>query len=361
MALLATPRLALDIRGQPASLQRVFTQHTGSGRPQLQKAAAMLSASQRVVITGIGASLNAALPLDSLLASRGIDSLAVECGELLHYRLAACEGATVVVVSRSGESIEIARLLAALKGRTPLIGITSEPGSSLAHEADILLTVGNLPDEMVAIQSYTSTLLTLTLLGRAALGELDAACREAEALLGCFSDWTAAQLTAMHDWDPFLANDPLIHLLGRGPSYASAREGALLCAEVAKAPAIAMPVASFRHGPIEVVDGRFRALLLTPHGPTRELNVGLARDLLRFGGALRMIGPAASGGDGLPWIHTPTCTPLWAPMLEILPLQVAAMRLAELRGVTVGSFRYISQVTRDERAMAPDQSAADKG
>jgi len=326
------------------------------GRPELLRAAQVLRSSRRVVVTGIGASLSAGLPLESLLCSRGIDTCVVEAGELLHYRLPACADAAVVVVSRSGESIEIAMLLAALKGRAALIGITNEPGSALAREADLVLTVGSLPDEMVAIQSYTGTLLTLTLLGRAALGELDAGCQEAAALLRCFSTWTVAQLDAIAAWDSFLAHDPLIHLLGRGPSYASALEGALLCAEVAKAPALAMPVASFRHGPIEVVEGRFRALVLAPRDHTRELNTGLARDVLRFGGAVRLIGPADS--DGLPWINTPPCPPLWAPILEVVPLQVAALRLAELRGVSVGSFRYISQVTRDERAMGSEPGAA---
>lgn len=350
----APPRLALDIRGQSASLAQVLAQHAGAGRPALKKAASLLRASWRVVITGIGASLNAALPLDSVLAAHGIPCLAVEAGELLHYRLGACDGATVVVVSRSGESIEIAMLLAALKARAAVIGVTNEAGSTLAREADLVLTVGSLPDEMVAIQSYTGTLLTLMLLGRAALGELDAGCQEAEQLLQPFEDWTRAQLDSAAAWDSFLAHDSLLHLLGRGPSYASAREGALMCAEVAKAAAIAMPVASFRHGPIEVVEGRFRGLLLTPQDATRELNIGLARDLLRFGGAVRLIGPAED--DGLAWIDTPPCPPLWAPLLEVVPLQVAAMRLAELRGVAVGSFRYISQVTRDERDMTPVQA-----
>jgi len=36
---------------------------------------------------------------------------------------------------------------------------------------------------------------------------------------------------------------------------------------------------------------------------------------------------------------------------------VAAMRHAELRGIAVGSFRYITQVTRDERAISRAQTA----
>lgn len=347
----ATPRLALDIRGQSASLARVLDHQCGAGRAQLRQAATLLRSSKRVVITGIGASLNAAIPLENFLCSRGISTCSVEAGELLHYRSAACEDATVAVISRSGESIEIAMLLEALRGRAPIVGVTHEPASPLAREADVVLEVRSLPDEMVAIQSYTGTLLGLYLLGMETMDQLDAGRREADQLLPALARWTDTQLQAMRDWDGFLSSGSVVHLLGRGPSCATAWEGALLFGEIAKAPAIGMAVASFRHGPIEVVDRGFRGLVFAPSGKTRDLNIGLAGDVLRFGGSVRLIGPAGSDGHGLPWIHTPSCPDMLAPLTEIVPIQVAAMRLAELRGIVPGSFRYISQITRDERAL----------
>ena len=349
----ATPRLALDIRGQAASLARVLDRQCGAGRTQLRQAAALLRTSKRVVITGIGASLNAAIPLENFLSSHGIGTCSVEAGELLHYRSAACQDATVIVVSRSGESIEIAMLLETLRGRVPIVGVTHEAGSKLAHEADVVLEVCSLPDEMVAIQSYTGTLLALHLLGMETVDQLDAARREVNELLPGFARWTDTQLQAARDWDGFLASDSFVHLLGRGPSCATAWAGALLFGEIAKAPAIAMAVASFRHGPIEVVDRDFRGFIFAPPGKTRALNIGLAADVMRFGGSVRLIGPAGVDGHGLPWVDTPSFPDVLAPLVEIVPIQVAAMRLAELRGIALGSFRYISQITRDERALGP--------
>lgn len=359
---LAPPRLALDIRGQAASLEHVLEQHCGAGRARLEEAAAVLRASRRIVVVGIGASLNAALALTNLLSLHGIESCAVEAGELLHYRRPTYQDATVVLISRSGESIEIATLVAALPAGTPILGVTNEPDSALGRRADVLLDVGSLPDEMVAIQSYTGTLLTLYLLGMATVGQVDAGSREVQEVLPALGPWTAANLEAIRDWDTFLEPDSVVYLLGRGPSYATALEGALLFGEIAKAPAIAMGVASFRHGPIEVVDRRFRAIVLAPLGRTRDLNIGLARDVVRFGGSVRLIGPTDSDGKGLPWISTPPCPEMLAPLLDVVPLQAAAMRMAQLRGVVVGTFRYITQVTRDERAINPTQApgAAEK-
>jgi glucosamine--fructose-6-phosphate aminotransferase (isomerizing) len=341
-----------DIEGQSASLARVLQQHCGAGRAALLEAAALLRSSARSVVVGIGASLNASIALENLLCAHGCNSSCVEAGEFLHYRAETCRGAAVVVVSRSGESIEIARLLSALQGRAAIVAVTMEPRSTLARAADIVLEVRSLPDEMVAIQSYTGTLLTLYLLGMAVAQALDEAQHEVEALLRNFPDWISANLAQPSPWDEFLERDAPIYTLGRGPSLGSALQGALLFNEMAKAPAVGMAVASFRHGPIEVVDQRFRGLIFASQGRTRDLNVGLARDIVRFGGQVRLIGPDSSDGAGLQWIHTPPCSELLAPLAEIVPVQVAAMRLAELRGIVVGSFRYASQVTVDEASIA---------
>lgn len=354
----SAPRMASDIEGQSASLARVLQQQCGAGRAQLLEAAALLRSAGRSVVIGVGASLNASIALENLLCAHGYNSSSVEAGEFLHYRHETCRGAAVVVVSRSGESIEIARLLSALHGRAAIVAVTSEPGSTLARAADVVLEVSSLPDEMVAIQSYTGTLLTLYLLGMAVAQVLDAAQQEVEALLRSFPGWISANLAEPHTWDEFLERDAPIYTLGRGPSLGSAFQGALLFNEIAKAPAVGMAVASFRHGPIEVVDQNFRGLIFAPQGRTRDLNVGLATDIVRFGGKVRVIGAGGTDSSELTWIHTPPCSELLAPLVEIVPVQVAAMRLAQLRGIVVGSFRYAPQVTIDETRIAGPGSRA---
>jgi len=294
----------------------------------------------------------ASIPLEYLLCSHGIDAVTVEAAEFLHYRCNAYRDAVVIVVSRSGDSVEIAKLLPTLKGRMPIIGVTNEAAGTLAREADLSINVGSLPDEMVAIQSYTGTLLTLHLLGMATVGELGAAQEEVEALLLALSRLIAINLDELRGWDSFLEGDAPVYLLGRGPSCGSALEGALLFNETAKAPAIGMPAASFRHGPVELVDQGFRGLIFVPSGRTCALNVALAKDLAHFGGRVRVIGPQNADGIGLEWSTTPPVPEALAPLFEIVPVQVAALRLAQLKGITVGSFRYTPQVTLDEAAFS---------
>jgi len=342
-------RLLTDIQRQEPSLAHVLAHQSGKGHPALGKAARLLESARKIVVTGIGASLHAAFPLHYELAANGFDSAIVESGELLHYQERLCSGAVVVVVSRSGESVEIVKLLSRLKQISEhTIGVTNEPESTLAKNTSIALTVDNLPDEMVAIQSYTGTVAALLLLAAAVTGDFDKTHQEMTALLPRISALIASNLDRIHDWDDFLKAASPVYLLGRGPSYASALEGALLFGETAKEPAVGIASGSFRHGPVEIVDANFRAIVFAPHGKTRDLNLGLAQDLVKFGAKARVIGPVAVDASTLPFIDVPVVPEKLAPLVDIIPVQLAALRLAHRKGLVIGKFRYAPQVTRNE-------------
>jgi glucosamine--fructose-6-phosphate aminotransferase (isomerizing) len=344
-----TPRLQNDILSQPESLLRVLRHQTGTGRAALVEAGAALRSARRVVITGMGASMYAGIPLEYQLCALGINAMVVESGELLHYRLGACENSAVVMVSRSGESVEIAMLLEKIRGKCVTVGVSNEPHSRLALRVDHSIQVSSLADEMVAIQTYTGTVLTLHLLAGAVAGTLDVAAAEAEASIDALRPFIAGG-QALEHWDTFLHCAPPVCNLGRGPSCGSAFEASLLFNETAKVPAMGMPAASFRHGPVEQVNDKFVGFVFAPLGPTRAINLALARDLVRFGGQVRVVGPAGDDTAGLALCEVPPVSDALAPLVEIVPVQFAALRLAQLRGLKVGHFFYTPQVTVDESA-----------
>ena len=342
------PNLANNIQAQPESLARTLRHQCGEGAEAIKQAAALLASGKKIVITAMGASLFASIPLQYFLSSLGLNAVAVEAGELLHYLDGAWKDAVVLMVSRSGESVEIARLLERMKCVVPIIGVTNEPLSLLARSADVSLSIASLNDEMVAIQTYTGTLLTLHLLGNCVAGTFDTAAGEVRKMLPSFASLVETTMHRLAEWNAFLAPPPTVYLLARGPSLASAHEGALLFHEVAKSPAVAMPVASFRHGPVEVVDQNFRGIVFVPNDGTRELSLSLARDLVDFGGRIRLIGPLASASADMHWCDVPSVSGTFAPIFEIVPMQAAAYQLAILRGIEPGSFRYAPQVAVDE-------------
>src|SRR5690242_2863493 len=127
------PLMVQDIRNQPASLAGVLDYQLSAGREALGRAAEQIDAASRIVVTGMGASLFAAMPFAHTLAAQGVDVRIVEASELLHYQSEQCRNAVVVLVSRSGESVEILKLLPILRDIGAVaIGVTNEPGSVLA-------------------------------------------------------------------------------------------------------------------------------------------------------------------------------------------------------------------------------------
>jgi glutamine---fructose-6-phosphate transaminase (isomerizing) len=346
---MTTPRLLEDIRNQPASLERVLDYQLSEGRAALAEAAGAIEQADRVVLAGMGSSLFACVPLQYLLASRGVACEVIEAAELVHYRHAAAKGAAVILVSRSGESVEIGKALPVIADRAAaIIGVTNEPDSTLGKHPRHSVFVNSLTDEMVAVQTYTGTMLVLLLLGYMAsgkperewIGQIRAAL---QALAGALKRFEAESET----WRRFLEDARFMYLLARGPSRGSALEGALLFNEVAKTPSTAMGAGDFRHGPVEIVAEDFRCILFAPEGATRALNIALARDLRSFGGQVRVVGPADAGADGLFW-ETPAVPEELAPLVEIAPVQFAALRTAEWHGIMPGRFRYVSQVTVSE-------------
>jgi glucosamine--fructose-6-phosphate aminotransferase (isomerizing) len=346
-----------NMQAQPQSLAKVLEYQCGPGHAALLKGAALLRSGKRVLITGMGASMYAGIPLEYFLCSRGIDAFVAESAELLYYRQPAVANSVIIMISRSGESVEVTKLVVAFKDRAPIIGVTNVADSTLARESDCPLVVGSPADASIAIQTYTGTVLALQLLGRAAVNELPTTCAEVEAVLPLLAGSIAENLRDRTGWDNFLDSGTPVYFLGRGPSCASTYEGVLLFHETAKSASVGMPAASFRHGPMEVVDASFSAMIFAPMGRTRELNTGLACDLAKFGGQIRVIGPRDPHFAGLRWCATPILPEMLAPLADIVPVQCAALRLAELKGLKIGSFRYTPMITRNEAGFAPSADA----
>lgn len=342
-----------NIFGQPESLRRLLAFHRGEGSSGLRGCAErIIKADGRLLFTGMGASLFAAIPAVARLVEHGFAAQAIESAELLHYGGASLRrGDMAILISRSGGSVEVLRLVEKMRAAgVTIVGVTNVPGSELERVADSTISIGAQADQLVAVQTYTGTVLALLLLaeqviagGTAALAD---ACAAALAKLPAF-------IEDCHDtsesWQEWLDSPAPLYLLGRGPALASTHEGALLLHETAKAAAVSMSCGQFRHGPVEAVSGDFRAAVFGAPEPTRALDRSLADDLSRMGATVRWIGPAPVNGHHAPsLVPWPDVPPALAPIFEIVPLQFAAYRLALWRGIVPGDFRYASEITAVE-------------
>lgn len=329
------PSVMLDnIRKQPFSLECVADHQFGEGAEELHAAAAAIRSAGSVVFTGMGSSMSAAIPAAYYLQSQGFPAEVLETSEWLHFGAGWPRADAAVLVSRSGETIEIVKLLSRLTALS--IGVTNVRESQLSRETKHAIYINSETDRMVAVQTYTGTMATLLLLAAAVLEESDDKSRVAlknatDALANAIGEEQAKS----EDWNEFLAGAEVVHLLGRGPSLSSAREGALLFNEAARTPSAGLSAALFRHGPVEIVDKQFRAIVFASQAPTRDIDLALAGDIERMGGKVRVC-----QARGVP-------SP-FEPLIEIVSPQIASCRLAEAKGIDPGDFRYATLVTTAE-------------
>jgi glucosamine--fructose-6-phosphate aminotransferase (isomerizing) len=358
----STPLLE-NILHQPQALQQIAEYQFGQASEVLDRSASLLKSKSRIVLSGMGASYFACIPFQYMLSERGLQATVADTAELLYFLPSLIGPDTVVLlVSRSGESVEVVKLIPVLRERgASIIGIVNVPGSTLGSSSDTTITMNCPADQMVAIQTYTGTVEVLALLAAAVSGELAQAEAELDATAEILSSWIPECVVASETWRPFLEGDAPLYLLGRGPSLGAVSEGVLLMHETAKASAVGMQAGQFRHGPVEVVDSRFRAIIFGTQAATAELDGGLAEDLTRMEAHVRWVGRATREHQVVPLCVWPEDLPArFTPIAEVIPLQLASYRRAELRGIRPGDFRWAPLVTTSESGFTFAESALNR-
>ncbi len=121
----------------------------------------------RVVVTGIGKSGHVARKIAATLASTGTPALFVHPAEASHGDLGMIgpEGDAVIALSNSGETTELADLVAyAKRFNIPLIAITGRADSALAQASDVALVMPDSDEASpMGLAPTTSTTVMLAL------------------------------------------------------------------------------------------------------------------------------------------------------------------------------------------------------
>jgi len=138
----------------------------------------------RVIVTGMGKSGIICRKIAATLSSTGTSSYFLHPAEAIHGDLGAIrEEDVVLALSHSGETEELVRLLESIRRLgARLIGMTGDPGSTIARAADVALNCGiaeeACPMNLVPTASTTAALalgdaLAMTLLVRKGFREED--------------------------------------------------------------------------------------------------------------------------------------------------------------------------------------------
>jgi glutamine---fructose-6-phosphate transaminase (isomerizing) len=349
-----------DILRQPAELQRTIDFLMGAGRPALDAAADAVRRARHVYLTGIGSSWHAALTTGPLfhLGSRPLYMLSSE--ELLHYALIPPESA-IIVISRSGRSVEIVNLLAKVRNSgVTVIGITNSADGPLAEEARIPIVVPIELDHAISVNTYSTLAATTGILASAVVGSLSS--NLTTSLSRVFKE-TASAIPA---WQAqiadtsWLAPNSVYYFLARGSSLGSCHEARLLWEEGVKSPATAMGTGSFRHGPQEMVNTNMRFGIWIDGERLRAQDLAVARDLRRLGASVMLIGQNLSIDAADLVFQLPLVSPGLQFLIDIIPAQLAAEQLSRLSGVDCDSFRFCSFIVEDEYGLIREEPGIPK-
>ena len=155
----------------------------------------ILNCEGRVVVTGMGKSGLIGKKIAATLASTGTPALFLHPAEGIHGDLGmVTRGDTVIALSNSGETEEIARMLPALKRLgIKLISLTGNSDSTLAKNSDVVINVGvkeeACPLGLAPTASTTAALamgdaIAVALLDKRGFREEDFACFHPGGTLG---------------------------------------------------------------------------------------------------------------------------------------------------------------------------------
>jgi arabinose-5-phosphate isomerase len=119
-----------------------------------------------VLTTGVGKAGHIARKLSATLSSTGTPSHFLSPADAVHGDLGCVrQGDVILILSASGESDEILRLLSVIKKLNhPVIAMTSGKSNSLGRFADIVLTMGKIPEACplgLAPSASTTAMLAL--------------------------------------------------------------------------------------------------------------------------------------------------------------------------------------------------------
>jgi arabinose-5-phosphate isomerase len=126
----------------------------------------LMEAKGRVIVSGMGKSGHIARKIAATFASTGTPAHFVHPAEASHGDLGmVAEGDVLIVLSNSGETPELADILAhAKRFGIPLIGVAGREGSTLLRQADVAILLPDVPEACEkGIVPTTSTTMTLAL------------------------------------------------------------------------------------------------------------------------------------------------------------------------------------------------------
>jgi glucosamine--fructose-6-phosphate aminotransferase (isomerizing) len=266
----------------------------------------------------------------------------------------------VVAVSQSGETADtLAAVRCAREAGARVLAVANVVDSMIPRASHGALYTHAGPEIGVASTKCFTTQLAALLLLSVYLGRrrgtlTAAAAGEAlEALLSVPSAMRQSLERSDEAYEVARRWQHAEHMLflGRGLGYPVALEGALKLKEISYAHAEGYAAGEMKHGPIALIDEKMPVVIVMPHDRHYDKTLANLQEVRARDGHVIAI---ASDGDDVSGtlaefvLRVPAVHELILPMLTVIPLQLLAYHIADLKGTDVDQPRNLAKVVTVE-------------
>ncbi|HXW33180.1 MAG TPA: glutamine--fructose-6-phosphate transaminase (isomerizing) [Acidimicrobiales bacterium] len=321
-----------------------------------------LRAVDKVFVVACGSSYHA-----GLVAKYSIERWArlpaeIDIASEFRYRDPVLDHRTLVVgVSQSGETVDTLQAMRqARQMGAKLLVLSNVVDSSMAREADGALYTRAGPEiGVAATKTHLSQIAALEVLALH-LGQLRGALSRAETqrLLESLTSLPGLIDVAVGRWDD-VAEVARKHtatrdffFLGRHLGLPVSMEGALKLKEIAYVRAEAYPAAELKHGPIALIEPGTVVVGVATRTRLWEKMMSNVAEVRARGATVILVAndgdeETASEADDVLWVPAPE-EPLFAPLVDVVPLQLFAYHTARAHGHDVDRPRNLAKTVTVE-------------
>ena len=345
-----------EIREQPQAFARIVE---GRGRIREVAEKVWTKSPRNYYIAGCGSSYYSAM-IGAFYHEYifGLNSRAMPSSEFVWYGpIPNLPSWMLIALSRSGRTSEtVAASRKALRMKAPVVAVTADSSSTMAHESDCCVDIGIENEEStIMTKSFTASAFCSILLGlefarlqqapipRAFEDKLDHLPEEVESIIRAVDDQTKKTAEIMSGLSRFI-------YLGSGGNYASCLEGALKLRETSYVGSETYHTLEFRHGPFAELQEGIGVIAVVPKGKSIQEWKMLLQEIASTGASLFPISDAHEIVDTYEnAIRMPeSLSPEFSPLLFMIPMQLMAYYHAVKRGLNPDSPRNLTKYVKTE-------------
>ena len=349
-----------EIFEQPVTIENAFrgriNQHLGTARlgglgiPNFE-----LRKIKQIHLVACGTSFHAALIGKYIIEDIARIPVFAEYASEYRYRNPIIpEDTLVFVISQSGETADTLGALREARAKgARVLAITNVVGSTIARESDggTYIHAGS-EIGVASTKAFTSQVTIMTLLaillgrmnylstvkGMEYISELENIPSKVEKILA-LNEYIRNIADTIKDCKNAL-------YLGRGINYPVAMEGALKLKEISYIHSEGYPAAEMKHGPIALIDKNMPVIAIATKDPLYDKIYSNLQEVRARKG--RLITIATEGDTELSKIsenviYIPDTLTNLQPLLTVIPLQLLAYNVADLKGLNVDQPRNLAK------------------